>query len=232
MAKTFSLKSDDPLKFLSQEALGSRASMDDADDDSDDDTGDDSSSGSSRDDDDDDEDDDDSSSGSSRDDNDDFVLIDGVFVKLRGDGSVDDSQPNGLIRANGGFKLRGDGSIDDSQPGELWIVGTRKDDQIIGTGVTREYLYGRKGSDDFILGNRKDSYYQDGRKDRTYAIMKDFSGEDEVILHGSRSDYKIILTKVSGVNGTGIFYKDDDGTDLIGLIAGKGNLSNGSLDFL
>ena len=228
MAKTFSLKSDDPLKFLSQKALGSRASMDDSDDD----TGDDSSSGSSRDDDDDDEDDDDSSSGSSRDDNDDFVLIDGVFVKLRGDGSVDDSQPNGLIRANVGFKLRGDGSIDDSQPGELWIVGTRKDDQIIGTGVTREYLYGRKGSDDFILGNRKDSYYQDGRKDRTYAIMKDFSGKDEVILHGSLSDYKIISTKVSGVNGTGIFYKDDDGTDLIGLIAGKGNLSNGSLDFL
>ena len=228
MAKTFSLKSDDPLKFLSQKALGSRASMDDSDDD----TGDDSSSGSSRDDDDDDEDDDDSSSGSSRDDNDDFVLIDGVFVKLRGDGSVDDSQPNGLIRANGGFKLRGDGSIDDSQPGELWIVGTRKDDQIIGTGVTREYLIGRKGSDDFILGNRKDPYYQDGRKDRTYAIMKDFSGKDEVILHGSLSDYKIISTKVSGVNGTGIFYKDDDGTDLIGLIAGKGNLSNGSLGFL
>ena len=232
MAKTYSLKSDDPLKFLSQEALGRRASMDDADDDSDDDTGDDSSSGSSRDDDDDDEDDDDSSSDSSRDDNDDFVLIDGVFVKLRGDGSVDDSQPNGLIRANGGFKLRGDGSIDDSQPGELWIVGTRKDDQIIGTGVTREYLIGRKGSDDFILGNRKDSYYQDGRKDRTYAIMKDFSGKDEVILHGSRSDYKFTPTKVSGVKGTGIFYKDDDGTDLIGLIAGKGNLSNGSLDFL
>ena len=228
MAKTFSLKSDDPLKFLSQKALGSRASMDDSDDD----TGDDSSSGSSRDDDDDDEDDDDSSSGSSRDDNDDFVLIDGVFVKLRGDGSVDDSQPNGLIRANVGFKLRGDGSIDDSQPGELWIVGTRKDDQIIGTGVTREYLIGRKGSDDFILGNRKDSYYQDGRKDRTYAIMKDFSGKDEVILHGSRSDYNFTSTKVSGVNGTGIFYKDDDGTDLIGLIAGKGNLSNGSLGFL
>ena len=224
MAKTFSLKSDDPLKFLSQEAHGSRASMDDADDDS--------SSGSSRDDDDDDEDDDDSSSGSSRDDNDDFVQIDGVFVKLRGDGSVDDSQPNGLIRANVGFKLRGDGSIDDSQPGELWIVGTRKDDQIIGTGVTREYLYGRKGSDDFILGNRKDPYYQDGRKDSTYAIMKDFSGKDEVILHGSRSDYKFTPTKVSGVKGTGIFYKDDDGTDLIGLIAGKGNLSNGSLGFL
>ena len=228
MAKTFSLKSDDPLKFLSQEALGSRASMDDSDDDTDDDR----SSGSSRDDDDDDEDDDDSSSGSSRDDNDDFVLIDGVFVKLRGDGSVDDSQPNGLIRANGGFKLRGDGSIDDSQPGGLRIVGTRKDDQIIGTGVTRETLIGRKGSDDFILGNRKDSYYQDGRKDRTYAIMKDFSGKDEVILHGSRSDYNFTSTKVSGVNGTGIFYKDDDGTDLIGLIAGKVNLSNGSLDFL
>ena len=252
MAKTFSLKSDDPLKFLSKEALGSRASMDDADDDS--------SSGSSRDDDDD-EDDDDSSSGSSRDDNDDFVLIDGVFVKLRGngsiddsqpgglrddfvqidgvfvklrgDGSVDDSQPNGLIRANGGgLKLRGNGSIDDSQPGELRIVGTGKDDKIIGTGVSREYLIGGKGSDDFILGNRNDSYYQDGRKDRTYAIMKDFSGKDEVILHGSLSDYKFISTKVSGVNGLGIFYKDDDGTDLIGLIAGKGNLGIGSLDFL
>lgn len=251
MAKIFSSVSDDFLKFQSQEPLGSRASMDDVDDDSDDDADDDSddedddgsddsdgsadddsSSGSSRDDDDDEDDDDDSSSGSGRDDDDDFVLIDGVFVKLRGDGSVDDSQPNGLIRANGGFKLRGDGSIDDSQPGGLRIVGTLKDDQIVGTGVTREFLIGRKGSDDFVLGSRKDPYYQDGRKDRTYAIMKDFSGQDEAILHGSRSDYKITSTKVSGIKGTGIFYKDGDGTDLIGLIAGKGNLSNGALDFL
>lgn len=256
MAKTLSADSDDLLKFLDREPLGSRASMDDdsdSDDDDSDDDEDDSSSGSSDDDDDsddddidddedsssgssgdddDDEDDDDSSSGSSDDDDDDFVLIDGVLVKLRGDGSIDDDQPNGLIQAGKGFKLRGDGSIDDSQPGGLRIVGTLKNDEIIGTGVTRESLIGRAGSDDFILGNRKDPFYEDSRKDLTYAILKDFSGDDEAILHGSRSDYKISSTKAGGVKGTGIFYKDDSGKDLIGLIAGKGNLSFGDLDFI
>lgn len=41
-------------------------------------------------------------------------------VKLRGDGSIDDSQP-GAVAASGdivnGVKLRGDGTVDDSQPG-------------------------------------------------------------------------------------------------------------------
>lgn len=214
MAPTLFANSDDLLKFLAPEPLGSRASMDDDRDDDDDD------------------DDDDSSSGSSNDDDDDFVLIDGVLVKLRGDGSIDDDQPNGLIQAGKGFKLRGDGTIDDSQPGGLRIVGTLKDDRIIGTGVNRETLIGRAGSDDFILGNLKAPFYLDSRKDRIYAILKDFSGDDEVVLHGSRSDYKISSTKTGGVKGTGIFYKDDNGKDLIGLIAGKGNLSSGSLDFI
>ncbi len=207
----------------------SRDDDDDDDDSSGSSSSDDSPSSSSRDDDDDD--DDYSSSGSSRDDDDDFVLINGVPVKLRGDGSIDDSQPDGLIRTSGGFKLRGDGTIDDSQRGSVRIVGTPKNDTIIGTGVTREFLIGRKGKDDFVLGNRKDPFYEDSRKDRTYAIMKDFSGGDEAILHGSRSDYKITSTKRAGIKGTGIFYKEGKDKDLIGLIAGKGDLNKGQIDF-
>ncbi|MEB3354297.1 MAG: hypothetical protein VKM34_08695 [Cyanobacteriota bacterium] len=254
MAKGLSPDSDDLLTLLAQEPLGSRSSRDDDDDASDDDDSDDSdddssddddsddddssedssssSSGSARDDDDDDKDDDDSSSGSGRDDDEDFILIDGVLVKLRGDGSIDDSQPSGLTQTSGGFKLRGDGTVDDSQPGDLRVVGTRRDDTIIGPGVTRETLLGLKGSDDFVLGNRRDPFYEDSGKDRSYAILKDFSGKDEVVLHGSRSDYQISNTKESGVKGTGIFYKSDDGKDLVALIAGKGNLGNGALDFL
>lgn len=40
-------------------------------------------------------------------------------VKLRGDGSVDDTQPGIVGGATGGtgLKLRGDGSVDDTQPG-------------------------------------------------------------------------------------------------------------------
>jgi hypothetical protein len=237
MAKILSDTSDDLLKLFAREPLGSRASMDDdyVDDDDDDDSSgssgsDDSPSGSSRDDDDDD-DDDDSSSGSSRDDDDDFVLIDDVPVKLRGNGSIDDSQPDGLIPTSEGFKLSGDGTIDHSQRGRLRILGTPKNDTIIGTGIQREFLIGRKGKDDFVLGNRKDPFYEDSRKDRTYAIMKDFSGGDEAILHGSRSDYKITSTKRAGIKGTGIFYKEGKDKDLIGLIAGKGDLNKGQIDF-
>ena len=40
-------------------------------------------------------------------------------VKLRGDGTVDDTQPASAVNTptSGGVKLRGDGSVDDTQPG-------------------------------------------------------------------------------------------------------------------
>lgn len=226
MAKTLFSDSDDLLKFLDQEPLGSRASMDDDDDDDDDD----SSSGSSSDDDDDD--DDDSSSGSSSDDDDDYVLIDGLLVKLRGDGSIDDSQPTGLIRTTTGFKLRGDGSIDDSQPGGVRVIGTPRNDKIIGTGITRETLIGRKGSDDFILGNRQNPFYEDRARDRSYAIIKDLSGRDDILLSGSLSDYQIGSAARAGIKGTGIFYRSSDGNDLVALVAGQANINDGILGFL
>lgn len=52
-------------------------------------------------------------------------------VKLRGDGSVDDTQPGAPSGGNdivNGVKLRGDGSVDDSQPGNA----TGSDDVVNG----------------------------------------------------------------------------------------------------
>lgn len=46
-------------------------------------------------------------------------------VKLRGDGSIDDSQPGAVAGSDDivdGVKLRGDGSVDDSQPGAAPVV--------------------------------------------------------------------------------------------------------------
>lgn len=62
--------------------------------------------------------------------------------------------------------------------------------------------------------------------------MKDFSEDDEAVLYGSLSNYKISSTKAGGVKGTGIFYNDGKDKDLIGLIAGKANLNTNDLSFL
>lgn len=203
--------------WTSEDILEVKYSRDEFEDDDerDDDS---SSSSSSRDDDDDDDDFDDDRSSS--DDDDEYVMIDGIAVKVRGDGSFDDSQPSGVRFTNAGLKLRGDGSIDDSQSNGVRIVGTRRKDKLIGTGLFAESVAGRRGNDDFICGNRRGSFYLDGRGEReTYMSIEDFDrGDNTVVCSGSRSDYKIAMTRVGGERGVGIFFKENRGKDLVAFL--------------
>jgi hypothetical protein len=184
--------------------------------------------------------DDSSSSGSGSDDtstssDDDIVIIEGVPVKLRGDGSIDDSQPSGLESTGSGLKLRGDGSIDDSQPGILRILGTRRDDSLFGTGLTKEFLRGRRGKDDFVLGNRTSSFYLKTRKDSrdtSFAVVEDFRREDEIVLHGARSEYRFGMVRRGGETGLGIFHKGGKGADLVALLADRNQIAASQLNFI
>jgi hypothetical protein len=131
--------------------------------------------------------------------------------------------------------LRGDGSIDDSQPGVVRIVGTRRDDSMVGTGISREWLRGRRGKDDFVLGSKKGSFYLKSSrraKDVTFAIIEDFQSGDDVVLHGDRSEYRFAMSKRGGEVGLGIFHKGNKGDDLVALLAGKDTLGASRLDFI
>ena len=82
---------------------------------------------------------------------DDIVLIDGLPVKLRGDGSVDDDD---YVLVNGApIKLRGDGSIDDSQEicsdSDDDVIGSFLDDRIRGL-AGADQLRGLAGADDLF----------------------------------------------------------------------------------
>lgn len=97
----------------------------------------------------------DDSPDSSDDSDDDYVLIDGVLVKLRGDGSIDDDD---YIIVNGvPLKLRGDGSIDDSQE-----ICTDSDDYVTGS-LLADLIRGLAGSDNLrgLLGS-DDLFGDDG----------------------------------------------------------------------
>jgi hypothetical protein len=204
--------------------------------DDDDDEYENSSSSSSSSSSDDDDDDDDSSSSSSSDDDDDFVRINGVLVKVRSDGSIDDSQPSGVRFTNNGLKLRGDGSIDDSQPYGLFIAGTRRNDKLIGTGLFVDNVSGLRGDDNFICGNRRSSFYLDNKgQSETYMSIKDFRrGDNTLICSGDRSDYRITMIRNEGVRGVGVFFRDSDGQDLVAFLekANRRHLRGDGLEFL
>jgi hypothetical protein len=199
----------------------------------------------SRDDDDDrfDDDDDDDrydSSSSSYDDDDDdsyeFVLIDGIPVKVRGDGSFDDDQPYGARLTNNGLKLRGNGTIDDSQPYGIYIAGTRRGDRLIGTGAYIDNVTGLKGDDRFICGNRRSSYYLDKRgQDETYMSVQDFRlGNNTLVLSGDRSDYKVSMTRLEGVRGVAVAFRERNGNDLVAFLenARRRHLRGDGTEFL
>ena len=203
---------------------------------SDDDSDDDDFNGISSDDSRDDDDSNDDNSSSSDDDSDDIVFIDGVAVKVRGDGSIDDSQPNGVRVTSNGLKLRGDGSIDDSQPDGVRILGTRRDDDLIGTGLFAESVAGRQGDDDFICGNRRSSFYLDRRGEReTYMSIEDFgTGDNTVVCSGDKSDYKIAMTRVGGERGVGVYFRERQGKDLVAFLEDtkRNQLNSGDFNFL
>jgi hypothetical protein len=116
-------------------------------------------------------------------------------VKLRGDGTVDDTQPRavGAPRRAGlddlgpkGLKLRGDGTVDDTQPG----VARRPNDDIGADGLKRR---GDGSIDDNQPGlgrgpvedrSRRERFVQDGKR-----IERGFDADGNLIRERIRDDH-------------------------------------------
>lgn len=145
---------------------------------------------------------------------DDYALIDGVLVKLRGDGTVDDDD---YVTVNGvPVQVRGDGSIDDDS-----VRGTDGDDEVIGSALS-ESIYGEAG-DDLLKGKGDDdSLYGDDGDDTLKG-----GGGDDYVNGGTGSDL------LAGGLGANIFDDCDDGFDDVIRIksdqAFNGDNSNGQL---
>jgi serralysin len=92
----------------------------------------------------------------------------------------------------------------------------------------RDQMTGGKDRDVFVLGNRTQAFYDDGRRS-DFALILDYKGidprgnggADRIQLHGSREDYEVrSLTR-----GAGIFLTTGAKPELISILQGKANFN-------
>lgn len=92
-----------------------------------------------------------------------------------------------------------------------------------------DILDGGNGRDTFVLGDFRQAYYK-GKGLQDYAIIKDFSTQDTIQLHGNRCLYELSETySLGGKSGTSIFLKDTH--ELIGFVEGVTGLNLANNDF-
>jgi Ca2+-binding RTX toxin-like protein len=135
------------------------------------------------------------------------------------------------------------------EAGEDWLHGGRGNDYLLGgdgadllTGVQWDQwnagkgeidsLTGGEGSDRFVLGDSYEVYYDDawlfGLGQTDYALIKDFDpSQDSITLHGSSADYVIGGSGIQDVSGLGIYHKQSNSFELIGVLQ---NVSFTSVD--
>ena len=152
-------------------------------------------------------------------------LGDDLISGASGNDLIFGRQANDWLNGNGGNdRLFGDegndgldgGSGDDDLyggDGDDILIGGDGADLLFGTqrGVSAQgevdVLTGGGGADFFVLGNENVTYYNDGDRYAAglsdYALITDFnSQEDQILLHGSRSQYQLATT----ASGTDILY--------------------------
>lgn len=107
-----------------------------------------------------------------------------------------------------------------------FFEGGRRRDTLSGTGNGVEVFIGRSRDDNFLLGNRRDDFYDDdyrrgGRS--SYGLVKDFSfrQDDTIFLHGNRRDYTLSTVRIDGIRGVGIVLEGGRRDNLIGVIQGQ-----------
>ncbi|WP_172969732.1 Calx-beta domain-containing protein, partial [Microcystis aeruginosa] len=145
---------------------------------------------------------------------------------------------NDLISGNAGGDWLGGGDGNDTLNGGAdndALYGEAGNDVLIGVNESNlnpgqnetDYLSGGTGSDRFILGNAIKAYYDDqnissdGGYD--YAVITDFNSlEDFIQLHGTVSDYRIILNARGDASN---LYFDKPGSEPDELIAILQNVS-------
>ncbi|MBW4514885.1 MAG: DUF2974 domain-containing protein [Timaviella obliquedivisa GSE-PSE-MK23-08B] len=153
---------------------------------------------------------------------DDQMLGKGGNDQLRG-GAGDD-----LISGNGGNdRLIGD-------EGNDILIGGGGHDRLVGVNAQanapgqgeRDQLRGGGDRDVFVLGDRNQAYYDDGRR-RDFALILDLQAIDKIQLNGTRRDYRL-----QDINlGTGIFLSQGVRLELVGVVQNEANLSLNSNQF-
>ncbi len=108
------------------------------------------------------------------------------------------------------------------------LTGVQWDNWNAGKGEI-DTLTGGAGADRFVLGDSYEVYYDDdwsyGLGTQDYALIKDFTlGQDQIILHGSSSEYVIGGSPISGISGSGIYHLQSGSFELIGILQ---NVSSG-----
>lgn len=95
-------------------------------------------------------------------------------------------------------------------------------------------LIGGSGRDLFVLGDKNEAYYNDGKNKgfgrKDYALIEDFNANEDVIqLHGNTEDYRLHELK-SGL-GTVILWETSHQFEGIALLEGVSNLDLGETYF-
>ena len=146
-----------------------------------------------------------------------------------------------LLGSSGNDNLSGGAGNDRllSGDGSERLNGVNPSDRNAGLNE-RDILKGGLGADTFVLGDRNQVYYNDGRSNTTgiadYAMIRDFRrGEgDKIQLNGTASNYRIGSAPRGGKNARGIFLRTPGDDELIAIVQGDTglNLNGQSFNFV
>ncbi len=112
------------------------------------------------------------------------------------------------------------------------LLGGDGDDKLLGVfsrnDIEIDELTGGAGKDTFYVGDYHSNFYNNGGNS-DYALIKDFSSIDEIIL--DEGSYTTGSSPIAGVSGTAIY----EGSELLAIVQGMGNfqrLNFGSSGFI
>ena len=138
----------------------------------------------------------------------------------------------------------GDDRLEGGRSNDI-LIGQNGRDRLDGTnsaasrsGVNeRDTLIGGGGADVFVLGDRSEVYYNDGRSNTIgtadYAMIQDFrrADGDKIQLKGRASNYRIGSAPRGGANARGIFLQTPGQDELVAIVKGDTGLSLNSSSF-
>lgn len=111
------------------------------------------------------------------------------------------------------------------------IYGGRGSDILVGVNPSSanpgrgeiDILNGGLGQDTFVLGDKQNVFYR-GNRLEDYAIIRDFTSQDTIQLHGNRRLYELNENYyLGGKEGTAIFLRNN--SELIGFVENVDNLN-------
>jgi serralysin len=150
-------------------------------------------------------------------------------------GGVSNDRLSGGTGADTLFGDGGDDTLVGDGDDDLLNGGSGRD-VLIGSGTERfagqgeiDQLTGDRGADRFILGNGKGAFYNDRIRNSVgnddYALITDWQRGDRIQLKGRSGDYVLRRSRGGLPAGVGIYLKQVNQLELIGIVAGQANLN-------